>query len=65
MSRLLALRFFPFDPAIDSQLGHRHLVAVYCIIWLAHAAYAMYVVSKWISVRREESQSAAGAKGRN
>ena len=65
MFNLLAFRFFPYDPAIDSALGHRHLIAVYCIIWLAHAAYATYVVSKWISVRREESQAAEQSKARN
>ena len=57
MSNALAFRIFPFDPAIDSAMGHRHLIAVYCVIWLAHAAYAAYVVRKWIAVRREESQA--------
>lgn len=59
MFNLLAFRFFPYDPAIDSQLGHRHLILVYCLIWLAHAAYTAYVVRKWVSVRREESRAAA------
>jgi len=54
-----AVRFFPYDPTIDSLLGHRHLILVYCLIWLAHLAYLAFVVGKWISVRREESESAA------
>lgn len=62
MLSLLAFRFFPFDPAIDSAMGHRHLIAVYCVIWLAHAAYATYVVKKWMSIRRDESQDSALSK---
>jgi len=59
MFSLFALRIFPYDPAIDSPLGRRHLVLVYCLIWLAHLAYASFVVRKWIAVRREESESGA------
>jgi len=59
MFSLLAFRFFPYDPAIDSPLGHRHLILVYCLIWLVHAAYAAYVVRKWMTVRREESRDSA------
>lgn len=61
MSNLFAfaVRFFPYDPAIDSKLGHRHLILVYCLIWLAHAIYAAYVLGKWISVRREETRGAS------
>lgn len=65
MFDLLAFRFFPFDPAIDSALGHRHLILVYCLIWLAHAAYAAYVVRKWMSVGREESRVAASEARRS
>jgi hypothetical protein len=65
MFNLLAFRFFPYDPAIDSALGHRHLILVYCLIWLAHAAYAAYVVSKWMSVRREESRVATSEARRS
>jgi hypothetical protein len=61
----MAMRFFPYDPAIDSPLGHRHLILVYCLIWLAHAAYAAYVVRKWISVRGEESRTPAHRETEN
>ena len=64
MFKLLAFRFFPYDPAIDSPLGHRHLILVYSLIWLAHGAYAAYVVRKWMSVRREESQASRDSKSK-
>ena len=62
MYSLVAFRFFPYDPAIDSALGHRHLILVYCLIWLAHAAYAAYVVRKLITIRRDESRATADSK---
>jgi hypothetical protein len=49
------VRFFPFDPAIDSPMGHRHLILVYCLIWAAHVGYLVYVIRKWIAVRKDES----------
>jgi hypothetical protein len=38
---------FPFDPQMDTPLGHRNLVALYVIVWTAQFGYAMYAVNKY------------------
>ncbi|MEG9438048.1 hypothetical protein JAO29_18025 [Edaphobacter sp. HDX4] len=38
----------PFDPAIDTPLGHRNLVLIYSVVWLAQLAYGAYTVRRWI-----------------
>jgi hypothetical protein len=45
-------QIFPYDPAIDTPLGHRNLVLIYCITWGIHLAYATYAFNKWRMVRR-------------
>ena len=51
---------FPYDPAIDSPLGHRNLILIYVFVWGGQFAYGAYVVYKWRKISR-----AAGIKEKN
>ncbi|WP_263353944.1 hypothetical protein [Acidicapsa acidisoli] len=44
---------FPFDPAIDSQMGHRHLIMIYCAVWGTQLAYVGYIAYKRWSLRKD------------
>ena len=44
---LMLIRLFPFDPSIDTSLGHRNLVLVYVVVWCLHLAYLCYAVLQW------------------
>jgi|GEM_PF-6414864 len=37
----------PFDPAIDTPLGHRNLVLIYVVVGLVQLAYASYAIHAW------------------
>lgn len=37
----------PFDPSIDTPLGHRNLVLIYGVTALAQLAYAGYAFHAW------------------
>ncbi|HEY0163208.1 MAG TPA: hypothetical protein VGB69_11060 [Edaphobacter sp.] len=39
----------PYDPAIDTPLGHRNLVLIYGVVWLLQLAYGAYALRRWIS----------------
>lgn len=45
---------FPFNPAADSAMGHRHLMIAYFITWGVHLAYLSYLGLKWKSLRRND-----------
>ena len=46
---------FPYDPKIDSMMGHHHLIAAYALTWLVHLSYLLYVGGKWKAARRSGS----------
>jgi hypothetical protein len=45
----LAFSLFPFDPQIDTPLGHRDLIAIYVVVWVAQSVYAAYAIKKYLS----------------
>ena len=54
-SALVLMRFFPFDPSIDTLIGHRNLVLVYLVVWALHLAYAVYAVRQWTATTRQDA----------
>ena len=62
MGSLFALitSIFPYDPAIDSPLGHRNLILIYLFVWGGQFAYGAYVVYKWRKISRS-----GGISGKN
>ena len=46
---------FPYDPKIDSEIAHRHLILAYCLTWLVHVSYALYVAIRSYLARKEKS----------
>lgn len=42
---------FPYDPNIDSVMGHHHLMMAYSLTWVVHLCYLLYVSKKWHSAR--------------
>ncbi len=42
----LPIHLFPYDPAVDSALDHRHLVASYCVTWIIQFGYFLYAIRK-------------------
>jgi hypothetical protein len=59
MLRLFAsARIVPFDPSIDTPLGHRNLVLIYVMVGLVQLAYAAYTLHKWrVSGRQTKSSN--------
>lgn len=56
LSLFAAARIVPFDPLIDTPLGHRNLVLIYVIVGFVQLAYAAYALHKWrVSGRQTES----------
>ncbi len=43
----------PYDPTIDTPLGHRNLVIIYCATWIVQIVYAAYAVHKWRAVPKD------------
>jgi hypothetical protein len=52
---ILALSIFPYDPAIDTPLGHRDLILIYCLTAVFHLAYVTYIGLKWRALDKEDS----------
>jgi hypothetical protein len=48
---------FPFDPTIDSGLGHRHLILAYSVVWAVQLGYICYLFRQWKSASRSDSGS--------
>jgi len=44
----------PYDPAIDTPLGHRNLVLIYCAVWFVQLAYGVYAIRRWLSSSRKD-----------
>jgi hypothetical protein len=44
---VLPPKFFPYDPKIDTPLGHRNLVLIYVLVWGFQFGYAAYAVYTW------------------
>lgn len=61
MGNIVALvaSIFPYNPAIDSPLGHRNLILIYLFVWGGQFAYGAYVVYKWRKISR------GGISGKN
>jgi hypothetical protein len=55
MAKLLLFiaSLFPYDPAIDSPMGHRHLVMIYCFVLGGHLAYVAYIAYKRWSLGKD------------
>jgi hypothetical protein len=47
--------WIPYDPSIDTPLGHRNLVLIYCVVWLVQLAYATYATRRFIVSRKDKS----------
>jgi hypothetical protein len=45
---------FPYDPKIDSVMGHQHLVIAYCLTWFVHLCYLGYVSRKWYAAKNQK-----------
>jgi hypothetical protein len=43
---------FPFDPAIDSALEHRHLVFAYLTVLTVQIGYLGYLVRQFVLARK-------------
>jgi hypothetical protein len=54
----IATSFFPYDPAIDSVMGHRHLIMAYCLVWSVQLCYLLFVLRKWYSANKPEAEAA-------
>jgi hypothetical protein len=57
MANLFALgvSLFPYNPAIDGPLEHRHLILIYGLTWTVHLVYVAYIGLKWRSLRKERA----------
>ncbi len=53
---LILVRLFPFDPSIDTPLGHRNLVLVYSAVWGLHLAYLLYALLQWKALTRDSNK---------
>jgi hypothetical protein len=53
----IAAYVFPYDPRIDSVMGHQHLVIAYCLTWFVHLSYLLYVLRKWYTAGRPETEA--------
>jgi hypothetical protein len=51
---------FPYDPAIDSVLEHRHLVLAYGVVVVAQIIYAAYLIWRYLGVARVPLRSRRG-----
>lgn len=50
LNHLAALTsLFPFDPQMDTPLGHRNLIAIYIVVWAGQLMYGVYAVKKYVS----------------
>jgi hypothetical protein len=47
---------FPYDPTIDTPLGHRNLVLIYCLTWGLQLGYAAYTVYTWRIANRQKTR---------
>jgi hypothetical protein len=43
---------FPFDPAIDSALEHRHLILAYVVVLIGQIVYISYLVRQFVVAGR-------------
>jgi hypothetical protein len=46
---------FPFDPSIDTSLGHRHLILAYCVVGAVQVSYFCYLLRQWKSADANDS----------
>ena len=47
-------KIFPYDPTIDTPLGHRNLVLIYALTWSLQFGYAAYAVYTWRKANRQK-----------
>ena len=47
---------FPFDPAIDSALEHRHLIFGYVVVLVGQIVYISYLVRQFVVAGRTRSR---------
>jgi hypothetical protein len=47
---------FPFDPAIDSALEHRHLIFAYVVVLVGQIVYISYLVRQFLVAGRTRSR---------
>ncbi len=47
-------KIFPYDPTIDTPLGHRNLVLIYGLTWGLQFGYAAYAVYTWRVANRKK-----------
>ena len=50
---IAAASLFPFDPKMDTPLGHRNLIAVYVVIWVSQSLYALHAFNKYRASRKK------------
>ncbi len=46
-------KIFPYDPTIDTPLGHRNLVLIYILTWGLQFGYAAYTLYTWRIANRQ------------
>jgi hypothetical protein len=56
MHNILAFlpNIFPYDPAIDTPLGHRNLVLIYVLTWVLQFGYAFYAFRTWRAANKQK-----------
>ena len=47
-------KIFPYDPTIDTPLGHRNLILIYALTWCLQFSYAGYTVYTWRKASRRK-----------
>ena len=48
---------FPYDPRIDSRIGHLHLILIYGAVWVTHLGYAGFLAYKWRAFIKERASA--------
>jgi hypothetical protein len=48
---------FPYDPKIDSVMGHQHLIITYSLVWSVQLCYLLYVLRKWHTAGKPEVEA--------
>jgi hypothetical protein len=54
-SLIAAWLVMPFDPRIDTALGHRNLIAIYIVVGVVQVAYAVYALRAWRASGRDRN----------
>lgn len=57
LAMILLKPLFPFNPAIDTTLEHRHLIAAYVVVLAVQIVYFCYSFRRLRIARRSHSEA--------